>query len=99
VDQPYLWVIIAVALAAVLLAVYSLRNKARVKGTVTGPLGFGASVEADDHNAGGQIGMEGVKAKKGSVEATTGTGGSIGMKNVEAGQDVRARTDSEHRKN
>ena len=98
-DQPVVWVVIGVSIAGVVLAVYILRHKSRVRGGVTGPFGLEAIVEADDKQEGGKIGMEGVTAKQGSVEAVTGLGGNVGMKQVEAGQDVKARTDSVPPKN
>lgn len=92
------WLVTAFALAAAVAALYVLRKKSRVKGSVNGPLGMALRVEADDDQPGGKITLEDITAKKGSVGAVTGLGGVVGMQKVVAGQDVTARTDSVNEK-
>ncbi|VTS00737.1 unnamed protein product [Gemmata massiliana] len=93
-DQPAVWIAVGVGLVAVFgVAIYLLRHHARVRGGVKGPFGFAAEVEADNPNPGGSINMKGVTTRRGSVVAATEPGGTIGMENIDASLDVKARTD------
>jgi hypothetical protein len=93
-DHPDVWIVVVLGLVLMSVGmVYFLRNKSHVKAGVKGPLGMSVDVDAGDPPPGGTIRVEDAKANAGDIDARTGAGGVIGLKGVEAGQNIKAATD------
>lgn len=87
---------LAVVALVVIFALLRFRQKARFE--IKGPGGIGATFEGEDRQSGpvpsspssSGIIMEGIKSRKGSVQAKDHPGHGVSMKDIDAHGDVKA---------